>query len=316
MLSLFSRQTNIISFTRPKFLLPTSSTSSLLTSRSFATFKLPRDPERPVRPTTPFFAYLQDYRKSSPPSTNNKTLVKDAALKWKSLDPSNKASYESAYEEKKKVYQRAFDEYRTSGKLDSWKRDPLKPKKPLTGFMRYVQEYRKSDEGKSYAKPTEMTKAAAAKYKQLEASEKARYDQLYKQEKVGYDKAISEYKSSGKELAFKKKTGRLELEQKEEKKKMMLLAKTALAKKKLSDKRKNLVMKQKKSLLQKKKKLQAAKLMKARKEKAMKMKKIAKEKEGQLKKKAMKAKETLRKIEKMQKDLKKMLLKAGKEVKK
>ena len=37
------------------------------------------------------------------------------------------------YEANMSIYRKAFAEYKDSGKADAWKRDPEKPKQPLTG---------------------------------------------------------------------------------------------------------------------------------------------------------------------------------------
>ena len=60
---------------------------------------------------------------------------KKASESWKTLGEGDKEPYLGPYRAHKQIYDRAFAEYRNSGKLDAWSRDPNKPRKPMTGFF-------------------------------------------------------------------------------------------------------------------------------------------------------------------------------------
>lgn len=277
-------------------------------NRNFAT-KL-RDPNRPVRPLSPFFNYLQDFRKSHANKIENKQLVSKASEEWKSLNEKAKKPYAEVYLSKKKKYDAEFSKYRESGALDAWKRDPLKPKKPLTGFMRYAQEYRKSSKAENM-KVTEVTKNAAVEYRKLSTTQRKSYDDAYAKEKVIYDKAMAEYKSSGKEQAFKEKTGIAAEERKAAEK--LMKEKEAKLQAKLKEREKKATMKAK--LVAEKMKNQAKKLQKQRADQVKKVKNMVKKEDEKLKGKAKKAKQTLQEISKAQKSLQQLLNKANQQVK-
>merc|ERR1712060_31653 len=92
-----------------------------------------------------------------------------------------------------------------SGKKDAWKRDPDRPKRPLTGFMRYAQEQR--PKFSHIFKVTQQTKEISAAWKALSADAKAPYEQAYKTEKEKYDAQLKAYQASGKEDQWLKKVG-------------------------------------------------------------------------------------------------------------
>ncbi|CAD7967075.1 unnamed protein product [Amoebophrya sp. A120] len=245
-----------------------------------AKIKPMRDPARPSPPMTPYFMYLAQWRKSAPADVKGKDAAKVAAQQWKALPEAEKAPFLQTYEQKKATYDAAFREYKESGKLDAWKRDPEKPKKPLTGFMRYSMEWRKSNG--AGLKATEVTKKAAAAWKELPADKRAAYDGAYKTEKESYDVAMKNYKSSGKEAAFKEKTGIAAKEKQAAEKKMKMKmrtmamkTKTRMQKKKMQMKMRAQKMKMKMQAMKKKKMMRAMK-MKEKSKMRMKKMKVAK----------------------------------------
>jgi len=140
--------------------------------------------------------------------------MKAAAAKWKVLPAEQRKPYETPYEAEKKVYDKAFAEYVTSGKRDAWIRDLAKPKKPSTAFLRFAGEYRVKSPA---LKMTEATKKAGALWKSMTTGQKAPYEQKYASEKAEYDKLIKEYKDSGKEAAYKAMKGPTAAEKKKAK---------------------------------------------------------------------------------------------------
>jgi len=278
--------------------------SSRIATFAFGTRVKPmRDPARPAPPMTPYFMYLQEYRKSAPSTIKAKDMTKIAAERWRTLPETEKTPFLQKYESKKTVYDAAFREYKESGKLDAWKRDPLKPKKPLTGFMRYSMQWRK-DHG-SGLKVTEITKKAAVAWKALPADQKAVFDSEYRTEKAQYDSAMKAYKDSGKEQAFKEKTGRAAAEKKMAEKKMKMAMKSTQMKTRMQMRKKRMQMRTKAEKM----KMKMAEMKKTKQMKTMKMRERAK---MQMKKmKVAKAQKELRALNSQAKKLGKLVRRAN-----
>ncbi|CAD7952925.1 unnamed protein product [Amoebophrya sp. A25] len=195
-------------------------------TREFSTkLKPARDPERPKLPLTPYMLYLHQFRQSPPAGMNGLEVLRSAGQTWKSLGDHDKAPFMRTYQANKAVYTAEFEKYKASGKLEAWKRDPSRPKRPLTGYMRYAKEWR-ARHG-SGLKVTEVTKKASVAWKSLPEDQQAIYNNAYKNEKAKYDAAMADYKASGKEQAFKEKTGLAAAEQKVAEKKMKMKMKAA-----------------------------------------------------------------------------------------
>jgi len=158
-----------------------------------------RDPARPKRPISAWLRYLADFRKQNV-ALKGPEVMKDASAKWKALTTEQRKPYEIPYQAEKKVYDKAFAEYVSSGKRDAWVRDPEKPKRPKTGFIRFATEYRTKNPA---LKMTEASKKAGEVWKTMSAESKAPYEKLYTTEKAQYDKLMQAYKDSGKEEAWK-----------------------------------------------------------------------------------------------------------------
>merc|ERR1719171_774735 len=212
------------------------------------------------------------------PDMKSTEVLRAAGTKWKTLAEADKQPYLKAVEAEMPAYTKAKDAYVSSGKKDAWKRDPDKPKAPMTGFLRFAQEFRKDNPA---LKMTEATKEAAKKWKGLSAEGRAPYEQAYKDAKATFDKSMQEYKASGKQATWEEKVGIKKLKDK------------AAAKKKAAADKKKAVAAKKNSGAEAKKK----KLLEAKKKKPAQAKKKAAEK----KKKEMKMKQ------KKRADLKKLL---------
>jgi len=213
--------------------------------------KILRDPERPKKPTTPWMSYLMHFRVQNASKATplpNKEVMKAASTEWKALGPFDRHRWEEPYEVAKREYDARFKEYVDSGKKDAWKRDPEKPKKPLSGYMRFAQEKRPQYR---HLKVTEQAKELASLWKGLPAEKKAPYEKAYAAEKEIFDVDMKKYKESGKEEAFKKKTGldksekvKLKLKEAAEKDKLKRAkAKAAEAAKKAKENEKKAAMK-------------------------------------------------------------------------
>lgn len=239
-------------------------------TRLVATARRPADPEKPKRPHSAYLRYMVDFRAKNPGLKVTET-AKQAGQEWKQLGALQRAPYEEAYAKESKVYKDKLQEYITSGKQAAWKRDPEKPKKPLTGFMRFAQEFRvkRPDLGM-----VQQTQEAAIEWKALPQEQRKPHEDKYLQEKQVYDQAMKEYKASGKEQAWEERVG---IAKKKE---------LALKKKEAAAKKKAVAAAKKKKLAEKKLAAAAAKKKKAAEKKA----KLA-ERKAAAKKKAAAAKE-------------------------
>lgn len=196
-------------------------------------------------------------------------------MEWKAL--ADKGQYIQPYEAEMKEYKPKLEEYASSGKKDAWKRDPAKPKAPMTTFLRYAADFRSKHPD---MKTTEASKAAGAAWKTATAMERASYGQIYASEKKGYDEALKAYKASGKEEAWKERVGIKAMEDKKSKLKKKEAIKKEKAKVAAATKKRtaaeSLAKKKKaaEALAEKKKATLAAKKKKAA-EAAAKKKKVA-----------------------------------------
>mmetsp|Transcript_70069 Transcript_70069/g.121289 ORF Transcript_70069/g.121289 Transcript_70069/m.121289 type:complete len:418 (-) Transcript_70069:371-1624(-) len=251
-----------------------------------------RDPERPKRPISAWIRYLAYFRQSESAGKGNKEVMTAASAKWKALPASERRRWEEPYEVEKKEYEKQMKVYIDSGKRDAWKRDPEKPKVPMTGFLRFAGEYRMKHKD---LKITEATKTASAVWKAMSSTQKAPYEKQYVEAKAKYATALKDYKDSGKEAAWEKKVGitaakeKLEAAKNKVKEAAAKKKEAAAAKKKAAAEKKKAVAAKKKAAAAKKKEAAAKKKEAA----AAKKKAIAaKKKEAAAKKKEAAAKKT------------------------
>jgi len=245
---------------------PISIGSSTFLQRSFASSLKPviKDPDMPTRPATPWIRFLNDFRQQQGSGLKPKEVMTKASASWKTQSDSDKKKYEEPYELEKQTYQEKLKAYVESGKKDAWRRDPARPKAPITGFLRFVQEFRKT---RSDMKMTEQTKLAAASWKGMDAAKRLPYEQAYAVEKEQYTKDLKAYQDSGKEDAWKQKTGiaskeaKLKAKQEKEEAKKKAMKETTEAKKKAAKEKEEQKKQKAKEKAQKdKEKKKAAKL--------------------------------------------------------
>merc|ERR1712070_436563 len=98
-----------------------------------------------------------------------------------------------------------MDDYVSSGKKDAWRRDPEKPKRPMSAYFLYASQFREQNPG--VKKVTEVIKQATAQWKTLSDTQKAPFVKQAESAKAKYVKDMEQYKASGKELAWQTKVG-------------------------------------------------------------------------------------------------------------
>ncbi|XP_020530532.1 HMG1/2-like protein isoform X2 [Amborella trichopoda] len=81
-----------------------------------ATKKMGKDPNKPKRPPTAYFVFLEEFReKYKRDNPNNKLasqVAKACGVKWKSMSDQDKAPYVAKAAQKKALYDSSLEEYR------------------------------------------------------------------------------------------------------------------------------------------------------------------------------------------------------------
>merc|ERR1712187_179770 len=93
------------------------------------------------------------------------------------------------------AYRKDMEKYQASGKAEFWKRDPNKPKRPLSAQLAYGIDAKIPASG--------LKKAWAA----LAAPKKATYQKQFETKMATYLKDIKKYRASGSEDKWKKQVG-------------------------------------------------------------------------------------------------------------
>merc|ERR1711920_1034662 len=88
------------------------------------------------------------------------------------------------------------------GKNAKKPKDNNKPKRPLTGFFRFVRKFRKDH---LEMKVTEVTKAAGAEWKVLSKAEKQKYVDTAAKEQAKYQKDLEKYQKSDEYKRYQEK---------------------------------------------------------------------------------------------------------------
>lgn len=254
--------------------------SNSLRVQSVSKVTLPRDPDRPKLPLSAYLRFAAVFREKSQLKGGVETMRKTGEA-WKNASEAEKKPFLDIAANEKKVYQAKFEEYKASGKLDAWKRDPAKPKRPNTAFLEYSLERRK-DPQLSKMSVAESAKLIGAEWKAVPQAQKDALQAKAKSKLETYNQDMKAYKASGKEEAWLERTGRLKAVKEAEEKLLKKKTKEADAKQK---------GKAKEAAAKEKSKAKAAKekeKMKLKREKEAKAKAAAKAKEQKTKEAAKK----------------------------
>lgn len=162
-----------------------------------------KDPEAPKRAVTAWLRYLSHFR-SETKGLGPKEVMSTASTKWKALGDSEKAPFLKAFEVEQATYKQQMEQYVSSGKKDSWARDPARPKKPMTSFFKFAGEVRAKN---PQLKVVEATKQAKVGWAAVTAAEKEVYAKQYEQDNAKWKADMESYRASGKEQAWQKKVG-------------------------------------------------------------------------------------------------------------
>jgi len=172
------------------------------------------DPNAPKRPLSGYFMWMASGVRDKLLSENKgkkiSEVIKSCGDRWKKLPAKEKKIWQdksqrekNAWNKKMKVYKKtnSFKQFQKRKqeaammKVKNAKRpkDNNKPKRPLSGFFRFVSKFRKDH---SEMKVTEVTKAAGAEWKLLSKAEKQKYVDAAARDKAKYQKDLKKYQKS------------------------------------------------------------------------------------------------------------------------
>jgi len=168
--------------------------------------KVVRSPDQPKRPLSAYMLWLEDNRASLVEAAGTNSigaLGKAAGEAWGKLTDKAKAPYEKKAAAAKEAYSKALEAFKAKGgvvvnrvkkdKKEKKQRDPNAPKRPLSGYMFFMQENRakivkRMPEG---YKITEVAVEAGKEWTALSDAKKAPYLQMAQKAKAAYDAATA-----------------------------------------------------------------------------------------------------------------------------
>jgi F0F1-type ATP synthase membrane subunit b/b' len=129
-------------------------------------------------------------------------IGKEAGRQWREIGDEVKSEYDEKAAELKREYEAELQKFLAAGGVATKKsrgkakKDPNAPKKPLTTYMRWLQDNRQQivdslPEGQRGV--AAVAKAAGVQWKQVSEDEKRRYQDLVEAAKVEYQKQLEEY---------------------------------------------------------------------------------------------------------------------------
>jgi len=165
------------------------------------------DPERPKRPVGQWLRFLAQFRQKT--DLKSKEVMKVASSEWKTLTTQQRRPFREADEADRAVYEEKMRAYIRSGKADAWKRDPAKPKKPLSSFFLFLKDFRLKPSPKPES-PKELIQRAGKEWGELTPALKQLYADESAKALQEYSKQMQAYAMSGKDELWKKKVGLLD----------------------------------------------------------------------------------------------------------
>jgi len=181
------------------------------------------DPNAPKRPLSGYFMWMASGVRDKLLSENRgkkvTEVLKSCGDRWKKMPEKEKKIWQDKSQREKKVWNKKMKAYKKTNSFKQFEKrkqkaammkvknakkpkDNNKPKRPLTGFFRFVSNFRKSH---SEMKVTEVTKAAGAEWKILSKTEKKKYLDAAASEKAKYQKDLKKYKKSDEYKQYQEK---------------------------------------------------------------------------------------------------------------
>jgi len=175
-----------------------------------------KDQNAPKKPLSGYFMWLgsgvRDKLRGERKTKRAADILKMCGRLWNEMPDSEKKTWQDKSKEEVEVWKKAMLEYE---KTDSFKdfqkqkegkslkkpKDENKPKKPLTGYFRYLEEYRKTH-NVPYSK---VMKEAGSKWKGLDDAVKKKYVDEAAVALKKYEKDVEKYKKSAEYTMYQEK---------------------------------------------------------------------------------------------------------------
>jgi len=172
------------------------------------------DPNAPKRPLSGYFMWMASGVRDKLLSENKgkkvTEVLKSCGDRWRKMPEKEKKIWQDKSQREKNVWNKKMKAYKKTNSFKKFQKrkqevammkvktakkpkDDKKPKKPLTGFFRFVSKFRKDHSG---MKVTEVTKAAGAEWKVLGKAEKQKYVDAAAKEQAKYQKDLKKYQKS------------------------------------------------------------------------------------------------------------------------
>jgi len=172
------------------------------------------DPNAPKRPLSGYFMWMASGVRDKLLSENKgkkvTEVLKSCGDRWRKMPEKEKRIWQDKSQREKNVWNKKMKAYKKTNSFKKFQKrkqeaammkvknakkpkDDHKPKRPLTGFFRFVRKFRKDHSG---MKVTEVTKAAGAEWKVLSKSEKQKYVEAAAKEQAKYQKDLKKYQKS------------------------------------------------------------------------------------------------------------------------
>jgi len=172
--------------------------------------KKPVDNNAPKRPLSAYFAWMSANREAVRQELNLQKrdftkVVKICAERWKKLSEEEKAPFVQKAKSQFETYKTQMVAYKQTSSYQKFKtkrnehklkklakrpKDANAPKKPLSGYFRFMQEYRLNNPSLGM---TECTKTAAKVWSELGADGKKKYQDAAEVERKKYATVREEY---------------------------------------------------------------------------------------------------------------------------
>ena len=168
-----------------------------------------KDPNKPKRATTAFFAYANEIRnavREEHPTAKMGDVSKIIGERWRAMDSEEKAPYLAIAAEDKERYDREMENYEPPEDLDDddddqpqrkkKKKDPNAPKRASSAYLFFSNdvrpEVRREHPDLSMG---ELSKIIGARWRGMGAEDKEQYEDKANEDKERYPREMEEYRN-------------------------------------------------------------------------------------------------------------------------
>lgn len=160
--------------------------------------KLANDPNRPKRPTSAYFYFVQIEREEAAKRGEKITRVaewtKQISVKWRELTVTQKEQFQIMAATDKARYTQQMAAY--TGK------DANRPKRPQSAYFLWLADFRARMKNK-FIENKDILRAAGEEWRKMTNMSKAPYEQLAEEERRKYEVKMKEYNMNGGSAAKK-----------------------------------------------------------------------------------------------------------------